>query len=87
MRNLLLLILISLLLILIFCNGQKENFSTSGLAISDQDCDKLASVYYNPRISDPECRQNAHQRICGRQRRSTVDTATGNYFYDNGVLI
>lgn len=87
MENLSLLIFIGLVLMLILFNNNREPFSTSGLAISDRYCNKLASVYYDPKNNDPACRASGAQRICGRQRRSTIDNITGNYFYDYGVLI
>jgi len=88
MENLILLILATLLIIY-FMNitTNKEKFSQSGFAISDRDCKKLADVYYKPKVQDPKCRYDYEQRICGKQRRRTIDPQTGNYFTYYGQLI
>ena len=43
----------------------REHFSTSGLAISDDYCARIADAYYNPRLSDPEQRALYKNMICG----------------------
>lgn len=58
-----------------------EKFSTSGLPMSDIDCEKLATVYGYPRT--PE---NLN-KICGMQRRKNVYNNTGNYYTINGKLL
>jgi len=64
-----------------------ESFSTSGLALSDKDCVKLAEVYYKPSSKDPHCRSFYKDRICGKTRRGIMENRRGNYFTDHGVLI
>jgi hypothetical protein len=82
-------ILITLLIIVIIvlCAPRNELFSASGLSLSDEDCRKLVDVYYKPTENSPECRDNYMMRICGKQRRSTIDPRTGNYYTQYGVLI
>lgn len=87
MQNLLIFALLALVFLMVFCNGNNEAFSTSGLAISDRYCNKLTDVYFNPQMTDSGCRANYKNRICGKQRRNTIDHRTGNYFYDYGVLV
>ena len=57
--------------------AQGEKFSTSGLPMSDIDCEKMA-LTYNPKNIN---------KICGRERRSNVYNNTGNYYAVNGQLI
>lgn len=64
-----------------------EKFSQSGLSISDRYCDRLVDVYLDPTNNDPEARADYRRRVCGKQRRQTVEARTGNYFFDNGVLV
>lgn len=64
-----------------------ERFSSSGLAISDRYCTRLADVYYHPQVKCPTCRDNYLERICGKKRRHTVDEKTGNYFTQYGKLV
>lgn len=87
MKNLPIIIILVILVILYFTIPAKEKFSQSGLSLSDADCMKLAEVYYRPTMKDPECRSEYNGRICGKQRRSTIDYRTGNYFTENGHLI
>lgn len=87
MRNLPIIIILVLLVVLYLVVPARESFSQSGLSLSDADCMKLAEVYYRPTVHDPACRSNYNQRICGPQRRSTIDFRTGNYFTENGHLI
>ncbi len=61
----------------------KEGFSSSGLTMSNEECDKLANVYYKPGESGFDCKR----RICAKNRRNSVDFVTGNYFTENGVLV
>ena len=65
----------------------RESFSTSGMTISDDYCGRLTDIYYDPANRDPKCRHNARNRICGHERRNTIDYKTGNYYTENGVLI
>ncbi len=67
--------------------SNNENFSTSGLAVSDKYCTQLADVYYQPRISDIDMRNDFRKRICGKVRRETVDFPVGNYYTRNGMLL
>jgi hypothetical protein len=65
----------------------RESFSQSGLTIDDDYCHKLSSVYVDPKNNDPVARKNYDDRICGKQRRYTIDDRFGNYFTMNGMLI
>ena len=87
MKNLPLCLMIMLLVVLGLLLTVKENFSASGLAISDEYCDKLAQVYLDPSNKDPAFRAEYEQRLCGNVRRRTIDHKTGNYYTVNGVLV
>jgi hypothetical protein len=87
MQNLPLCILIVVLVVIGFMLVVRENFSNSGLNISDDYCNKMADVYYDPRNVNSEQRQKYKQMICGKQRRNTIAMKTGNYFTQNGVLV
>lgn len=87
MNNLLILILVALIAFMYLCKPNTEKFSTSGLAISDRYCDKLVSTYYRPKVTRPKCRDNYGRRVCGKQRRHTIDFKTGNYYTHNGMLV
>jgi len=86
MENLLLVILLVILLYVLF-NTFTERFSQSGLGLSDRDCSRLVDVYFRPNDNQPQCRNNYNERICGLNRRNTVDPFTGNYFTINGMLV
>jgi hypothetical protein len=58
-----------------------EKFSTSGLPISDIDCEKLATVYKYPKNA-----KNIN-KICAKDRRKNVYNNTGNYYTVNGNLV
>ncbi|AYV82368.1 MAG: hypothetical protein Homavirus38_2 [Homavirus sp.] len=83
----LILILLLIIALVILYNPANEQFSTSGLAISDADCQKLVDVYYRPNDHSPVCRDDYTRRICGYQRRNTVDPQTGNYYTSYGQLL
>lgn len=87
MNNLLILVLVSVLAFMYICRPSTEKFSTSGLAISDRYCDRLASTYYKPKVHCPKCKDHYGRRICGKQRRNTIDFKTGNYYTKNGMLV
>ena len=87
MKNLPIIIGIVAVVIVVVMFSWRENFSIRGLAISDRYCNKLADVYHKPMLQDQEARDDYKNRICGRERRCTVDNQTGNYFTQNGVLV
>ena len=87
MKNLPVLILLAFVALMFLCMPKNEQFSTSGLNMSDRYCQKMADVYYKPKDNNVDCRHNYRKRICGKQRRHTIDTKTGNYFMDHGVLV
>lgn len=87
MQNLPLCILIVALIFIGFVLATKEHFSSSGLTLSNDYCNNLADVYYNPTDVNEERRRLYRERICGSQRRNTIDMTTGNYFTQDGVLI
>lgn len=74
-------IVIVILACLFFILFTRESFSSSGLTISDEYCNKLVDVYVDP-VTD-----TIRNKICGHQRRTTVDPMHGNYFTMNGMLI
>jgi len=80
-------IIIGVILMFLLFSRMNEPFSSSGLAISDADCAKLANVYYRPDVNDPKCRAGYNQEICGKTRRSTITDRTGNYYTMNGQLV
>lgn len=65
-------------------NLKQENFSTSGLSVSDRYCNKLVSVYYRPTPTNTSMYADP---VCGAQRRNTVEFHAGNYETVNGVLL
>jgi hypothetical protein len=81
------LVILLVLVVIALCASRAEGFSKSGMSLSDNDCRELAEVYYKPWENNPKCRDNYKQRICGHQRRDTIDVNTGNYFTNNGILI
>ncbi|QKF93678.1 hypothetical protein QKU48_gp0220 [Fadolivirus algeromassiliense] len=87
MKNLPICLLITIVAVLFLFMAVRENFSVSGMTISDDYCTKIADVYYKPKDNNGECRSNYRARICGRQRREGIDPRTGNYYTENGVLI
>ena len=87
MKNLPICVLIVLLIVFGLMLTLRENFSTSGMTISDDYCGKLASVYFDPRNTNQEYRNLYEGKICGNVRRKTIDPRTGNYFTENGVLV
>ena len=87
MQNLPICILIVVLVLVGFVLMTRENFSTSGLAISNDYCNKLVDVYYDPTDADAKRRADYRERICGMQRRNTIDMETGNYYTQNGILV
>lgn len=85
MQNMPLLILVLLLIAAYFMvMKKKEPFSSSGLAISNPYCERLATSYY---LGYPTCDPDAVEKICGKIRRDTIDYPTGNYFKLNNLLI
>ena len=87
MKNLPICVLIALLVVLGLVMTLRENFSTSGMTISDDYCAKLADVYFDPKNANQEYRNMYDKKICGDIRRKTIDPRTGNYFTENGVLV
>jgi len=87
MNILLIFVAVTIFMFFIFHQNKSENFSVSGLSISDDECHKLSSIYYKPCMNDPDCRLNGTKRICGRCRRNLIDYRTGNYYTNNGELI
>lgn len=75
MKYLIIGVVVVLVLFLLFNN--RENFSKSGLAMTDEDCDKLAYVYTD----------NDKKLICDKSRRKTLDHSTGNYYSVYGELV
>lgn len=86
MKNLPMCLLVALVALLFLYASVKENFSVSGMTISDDYCAKISDVYYNP-SGGLGCQDSNRARICGRQRREGIDPRTGNYYVENGVLI
>lgn len=86
-RNVIIAAFVAAILMLFFYYNNSEGFSKSGLAISDDDCRKLAKVYYHPLIKNDIDDKNYLNRICGKCRRNMVDFETGNYYTENGFLI
>lgn len=87
MKNLAILIIIAVVILMILYRRRSEKFSTSGLSISDLECMKWTDVYVDPRNNDPTNRSDYRRRVCGMQRRQTVEPKTGNYWMEYGVLV
>jgi len=86
-RNFPILAAVALFVVLYLLMTRRENFSSSGLAVSDAYCEQLADVYAYPRITDIDRRHDFRRRICGPVRRNTVDYRTGNYLTINRQLV
>jgi len=80
-------LLIIIYIYTVFFKAKKEKFSNSGMAISNQYCDKLAHVYHKPEVNDIEYKNKSREQIYGGVRRHTLDYETGNYFAKNNMLI
>jgi len=78
---------ILLFFVLYYSTLKRENFSKSGMSISDPKCMELADVYYKPQDNNPTNRSLYRKEICGPQRRKTVNFPTGNYFTEHGELV
>lgn len=87
MKNLPIIIMVLLIFVLWIIYSVKETFSISGMAISDDYCTKLSDVYHKPILVDEEMRDDYKNRICGPGRRETIDSQTGNYYTQNGMLV
>lgn len=88
MENVLILLLVIALCLLSWCaTTQVEKFSSSGLAISNDYCDRLAYSYWRPPINDPTIREAARVNICDKRRRQTIHRPTGNYYTVDGALL
>ncbi len=80
-------VLVVLLVLMYLCAPRAESFSDSGLAISDRYCEMLANAYYRPEIDDATCRSDYVRKVCGYDRRNTIEDRRGNYYTEGGVLI
>ena len=78
------LIIALIIFMLYFFTPEQEKFSTSGLNMSDEYCEKLAAVYYKPRV---DLSADYMNKICGYDRRHSIDFNTGNYFTEYGQLV
>lgn len=89
MENHHMIVCVAFIIILVLCMFMtvKERFSTSGLAISDDDCDRLAEIYYRPFDNNDFRRSIYAKSLCGRTRRNSIDGLNGNYYTVNGMLI
>jgi hypothetical protein len=87
MKNLAILILIGVVILMILFRSRSEKFSTSGLSLSDLECLKYTDIYIDPKNNNQEARDDYRRRVCGKQRRQTVDSRTGNYWMENGTLV
>jgi uncharacterized protein YpmB len=86
--NMICIIILAIILIIVYVywdndtkNKEKERFSTSGMPISDIDCEKMATVY---NFSGDKDNIN---KICGKNRRQNIYYNTGNYYTINGQLL
>lgn len=87
MQNLPICILVIVLIFVAFMLAVRENFSTSGLSISNAYCDRIANTYFDPTMTGEEQRAKYTNMICGKDRRNTIAMKTGNYYTQQGVLI
>lgn len=63
----------------------KEGFTSSGLSMSNQYCDRLVTTYYHPKNKDPTC--NYTKSICGSEGCGLIENRRGNYYNGNNFLI
>ena len=54
-----------------------ENFSSSGLALSNQDCNQLAYIYNRPYILNQQEQELYRKKICDNMRRENIYYETG----------
>lgn len=79
-------LIIAILVVILFIklmNDRHEQFSDSGLNMSDRRCMEMVA-HHKPYITDPRMRQQYAARICSHLRRHVVDEGTGNYFNTHG---
>lgn len=89
MNNIPIILIIAIILFVFLFMSKQENFSSSGLNMSNRYCQKLADIYHRPHVTEGNeaAKHDFRERICGLKRRSTIDNITGNYFMYNGVLV
>tara|TARA_Y100000780_G_scaffold232552_1_gene265899 strand:+ start:11071 stop:11337 length:267 start_codon:yes stop_codon:yes gene_type:complete len=83
-NNLVLCVVLALVVMLMLSQNTQENFSESGLNMSDRYCNNLVDGYYNPQDQNPQNRMFYRKRICSPLRRMAIDGATGNYYTNHG---
>jgi hypothetical protein len=80
MDNQCVLVVLAVVIVLyILIQSSSEHFSSSGMSLSDADCNQLVDVYYRPTMNNDNCRMNYMRRICDTPRRHMIDRRTGNY--------
>ncbi len=87
MNNTIVLIVIVSFIFLYFYAMKQENFSDSGVAISNDYLERLFATYIVPQCGgDNACVQRRAKNILGYNRRHSIDSETGNYFTVGGML-
>ena len=84
-NNTIIILLVIVVIIMYFFYPSREQFSDSGLNMSDAYCEKLGAVYYKPRCQHDET--TCMNKICGAKRRFSINHDTGNYFTEGGQLV
>jgi hypothetical protein len=64
-----------------------ENFSSSGLALSNLDCDKLAYIYNRPYIIDPKKRAIYKSDFCDVSRKNSPYYETSDFDTSYGYFL
>jgi hypothetical protein len=83
MNKIIILLLLVALFIILTMENKTENFSNSGLNMSDRRCMEMVS-YYMPHVTDLRKRAQYVARICSPLRKQIIDEDTGNYFNSYG---
>ncbi len=88
MNNTIVLIVIVSLIFLYFYTMNRENFSDSGIAVSNDYLERLFTTYIVPQCKgDMKCVQRRAENILGHDRRHKIDFETGNHYTVDGVLV
>jgi|LakMenEpi03Aug12_release.lakeMendotaPanAssembly.Ray.scaffolds.fasta_scaffold242467_3 hypothetical protein len=87
MKIMIVYLIVLLLIIIGLFLTTRENFSSSGLTISNDYCTKISNVYFDPKSTDKVYRDAYEEKICGHVRRKTIDPKTGNYYTENSILV
>ena len=87
MQNNIILLLFVIVVVYLATRRETEGFSTSGLNMSDEYCNKLVSGYHDPQNDNELDKLVNNLRICSPLRKYAIDPQTGNSFtYYNKLM-